>query len=414
MLDTLRTNQDRLLADLSSLAQIGGTPDGGVNRPALSDTDLEARRWFREQAEEAGLAVRQDGAGNISAVLESSSPDARTIILGSHLDSVPNGGRFDGALGVVAALEVLRTLKEVALNLPHHLEAINFTDEEGTWRGLLGSRGLAGKLTEDDLTFPREGQQSAFEARLAAAGLTWTGLLNAGRDPATIKAWVEVHIEQGTRLEESGLAIGPVTGIVGIENHWLTFTGRADHAGTTPLNRRRDALQGAAAFIGRARDLIRRDFPGGVVTCGIVKALPGAFNIVPERADLSVEFRHSDGQTLTGMRQALQALAREIAEEEALAVKFERHAMHPPAPMHPAVIEAIEQAANSMGLGSKRLASYAGHDSQVMAHITQAGMFFVPSVGGLSHSPREFTRDEDCVNAGNVLLHTALILAETN
>lgn len=410
MTDDLRISEERLLADLVDLAQIGATSEGGVTRTALSDADIEARRWFRERAEREGFAVQEDGIGNVSAVLACSDPDAQTVMCGSHLDSVPNGGRYDGSLGVAAALEVLRTVQEAGLSLPVHLEATSFTDEEGTWGGLLGSRGLAGRLTEEDFAHPRGGKE-VFEARMAAAGLSREGALSARRDPQTIKAWVEVHIEQGPRLEEARLPIGVVTGIVGIASYWLTFKGRADHAGTTPMDRRQDAMRGVAEFVRQSRELVVNRFEGGVVNCGVVEALPGAFNIVPAEARLSLEFRHSDPNLLEAMREALLNLALHVVEVEGLSLEVDYVGMHPPAPMHRDVIAAIEETCEMLGLSTTRMTSYAGHDTQAMAEITRAGMFFVPSVGGASHSPRELTRDEDCANAGNVLLHTVLRLA---
>lgn len=410
IVETLRINGERMLADLEALAQIGSTPDGGVNRPALSDADLQARRWFRARAEADGFEVRQDGCGNVSVLLPSTNPDAQIVMCGSHLDSVPNGGRFDGALGVVAALEVLRTIREAGLTLPHHVEAMNFTDEEGTWAGLLGSRALAGHLTPDELENPR-GDLETFKARLEAAGLSRETALRSRRSPAAIRAWVEVHIEQGTRLEEAETPVGVVTGIVGIASYWLTFIGRADHAGTTPLDRRLDALRGLGEFLRQSRELVMNRFPRGVYNCGIVEVSPGAFNIVPERVRVALEFRHSDPGKLEAMREALLSLALHVVEVERLGLEVEAKGIHQPAPMHRDVVTAIESACNALGLKHLELASYAGHDSQVMASITRAGMFFVPSVGGASHSPRELTLEEDCINAGNVLLHSVLKLA---
>jgi N-carbamoyl-L-amino-acid hydrolase len=408
----LRVDGERLLADLAALAAIGGTPDGGVDRPALSEADLEARRWFRANAEAAGLEVRQDGAGNLSAVLPAAHPESglQTILCGSHLDSVPKGGRFDGALGVVTALEVVRTLKETGIGLPVNIEAMNFSDEEGTWISLFGSRAITGMLNEDTLNNPKGGSQ-AFEARLAAAGLTKAGALASTRDPSMIKAWVECHIEQGTRLEESGSAIGIVSGVVGIAMYWLTFVGRADHAGTTPMDKRIDALRGVAAFVSQARELVINRFPLGVCNCGTVEVEPGAHNIVPERARLALEFRHNDPGALDAMREALINLALHVVEVEGLSLEVEQIGVHEPALTDREVTAAIEAACQQLGLSTVHMPSYAGHDTQNMAAITQAGMFFVPSVEGASHSPREFTPDEDCINAGNVLLHTVLGLA---
>lgn len=411
MSSTLRINPDRLLADLTDLARIGATAEGGVHRPALSDADLAARAWLRDRAEAAGLTVRADGAGNLSAILPADDPAAPSVLCGSHLDSVPYGGRFDGSLGVVAALETLRTVKEAGLGLPVTLEAVSFTDEEGTWSGLFGSRALAGQLHAEDFEQPRGGRE-AFEARLAAAGLTRESVLAARRDPAAIRAWAEVHIEQGTRLEEAGVPIGVVTGIVGIASYWLTFIGRADHAGTTPLDRRLDALRGVVEFVRQSRELVAKRFPHGVMNCGAVETRPGAFNIVPERARLALEFRHHDAARLEAMREALLSLALHVVEVEGLQVEVEQVGLHPPASLHRDVVGAVERACEALNLPSVRLPSYAGHDTQVMAGITRAGMFFVPSVGGASHSPRELTREEDCVNAGNVLLHAVLGLAQ--
>ncbi len=408
----LKINGERLLAEMAALAEIGATPDGGVNRPAFSEADLEARSWFRATAEDAGLEFRQDGAGNLSAVLPADHPESgpQTILCGSHLDSVPKGGRYDGALGVVTALEVVRTLKESGIGLPVNVEAMDFSDEEGTWISLFGSRAVTGMLNEETLNKPKGGSQ-AFEARLAAAGLTKAGAIASKRDPSMIKAWVECHIEQGTRLEESGSAIGIVSGVVGIAMYWLTFIGRADHAGTTPMDRRLDALRGVASFVGQSRELVINRFPMGVCNCGTIEVEPGAHNIVPERAKLALEFRHNDPGVLDAMREALINLALHVVEVEGLRLEVEQIGLHEPALTDREVSTAIESACQRLGLSCIHMPSFAGHDTQNMATITQAGMFFVPSVEGASHSPREFTPDEDCINAGNVLLHTILGLA---
>jgi len=406
----LTVNARRLLDDLRDLSRIGATPEGGVHRPALSAADLEARAWFRARAEAAGLICRQDGAGNLSAVLPAADPAARTLLCGSHLDSVPDGGRFDGALGALAALEALRTVREAGLRLPVHLEAISFTDEEGAHVSLLGSRAAAGLLTEADLDHPHS-SPAAFAGALERAGLRREELLAARRDPATLLGYLELHIEQGSRLEEAGLDIGVVTAIVGIRSFWLTFSGQAAHAGTTPLPLRRDALRGAAAFITRAAEIASAGFPPGTVTCGQVEVAPGAFNIVPGRARLALEFRHPAAETLAEMEAALFALARECAAAHGLEVAFTSVGGIEPAAFDPDAAAAIETAAGGLGLRCTRLVSFAGHDAQAMRAITPAAMLFVPSAGGLSHQPGEHTRDAYVINGANTLLHTLLILA---
>jgi N-carbamoyl-L-amino-acid hydrolase len=407
----LRIKTDRLLNDLASLAQIGRTPDGGVNRPALSAADLEARRWFRARAQEAGLTVQQDGIANVSASLPAAAGAGPVVMIGSHTDSVPNGGRYDGALGVVAALEAVRTIKEAQLALPCNLEVMSFTDEEGRWGSMLGSRGLAGRLNAGDFSHPRGGKD-AFAAAMKAAGITRGSATDAKRAAGTIKAWVEVHIEQGTRLEEAGNAVGIVTGIAGIASYWLTFKGRADHAGTTPVDRRFDALRGVSEFVRQSRDLVMNRFSGGMINCGMVEVPGGAFNIVPERARLALEFRHHEAHMLDAMREALLSMALHVVEVEGLGLEVEQVGFVEPVTLDRDIHAAIESACETVGLKHMHLPSYAAHDTQIMAGLTRAGMFFVPSAGGTSHSPREFTSDEDCVNAANVLLHTVLKLAE--
>jgi len=409
----LSINADRLLDDLDTLSRIGAAPDGGVSRPALSGADLEARDWFRARAEEAGLDVRQDGAGNLSAVLPCRDPAARTLLVGSHLDSVPNGGRFDGALGALCGLEITRRLKESGQALPVHVEAISFTDEEGTWLGLLGSRAAAGVLERADLERARGGVE-AFERALGRIGTDLDGVLGAARRGAEHAGFVEVHVEQGTRLESLGLPIGVVTSIVGIRWHRLRFLGEAAHAGTTPLSQRRDALRGTCAFVQQASEHVKAAFTPGVMNCGHLELAPGAFNIVPARAELALEIRHGAEADLDRMQRELLALGRACARDYGLGFEAEWASLIPAAPLDERVVSALERAAEKHGLGHKRLLSFAGHDTQSMSRIMPSGMFFVPSAGGVSHNPKEFTEPEDCVHAGNVMLAAVLELADGN
>ncbi len=407
----LTINSQRLLDNLTALAAIGATPEGGVNRPALSAPDVEARAWFRAQIEAAGLHDKEDGAGNLSALLPCDTPDAQTVLFGSHLDSVPHGGRFDGALGSLAALEVLRTVKEAGLHLPVHLEAVAFTDEEGAHISLMGSRAIAGDLSAEELAHPHS-SAAAFDAGLLRAGLTREGILSARRDPASLAGYVELHIEQGTRLEEASTDIGVVTAIVGIRSWWLRFNGQAAHAGTMPLPKRQDALWGAADFILQAKELVMKQFAPGTVNCGMIEAAPGAFNIVPGEVRLSLEFRHGDLATLDAMQAALLPLAESVAHKYGLSVEIQPASHTAPALMDEAVVQAIKGAADALGLSHTRLLSFAGHDAQAVRLIAPGAMLFVPSVAGISHNPHEFTRNKDVVNGANVLLHAVLALAE--
>lgn len=403
----LQVNAARLQADFEALSAIGRTPAGGVDRPALSPAHLQARQWFHQQALTAGLEFAVDSAGNHSAVLRSEHPHARTLLLGSHLDSVPDGGRYDGALGVLAALEVLRTIQEAGLQLPVHLEAIDFTDEEGTLIGLLGSAALAGALHAEQLQAPRGGRERLLEG-LQRASLTERGLLAAQRDPNTLTGYLELHIEQGPRLIKAGAQIGVVTGIVGIASYQLTFTGRADHAGTTPLADRLDAAQGAASFIVHARQRVMGDFPGCVANVGWMRFEPGAFNIVPAAARLGMEYRAAEASTFEYLGQALLGLAEQEATQLGLGLEVQPLGTHQPAPMDARLQKAICQSAEALGLSHIQLPSGAGHDAQMLAAICPAAMIFIPSQGGASHSPREFSEWQDCLNGANVLLQTTL------
>ena len=406
-----KINRDRFLKLMDEQATFGATEAGGVSRPALSVEDIQIRDWFKQQVEANQLEYAIDGAGNQTARLASANPDAKTLIIGSHFDSVPNGGRFDGALGVVAAFEAMLSIKDAGVELPFHLEVINFTDEEGTLMGLTGSRAMVGLLTHDALHNPKCGREH-FDASLARANLTHEGMLNATRDPESLLGYVEVHIEQGTRLEEAGLNIGVVNSIVGIRSYWMTFIGEAAHAGTKPMDKRRDAFWGAATFAMRTKDAIMADFHPGVVNFGKIELKPGAFNIVPNTARIAVEFRHGNVNELDAMQTAIIEQARLAADEFGLELEMEGGEGISPAPMSDSFVQAVEQASDNLGLSHKQMLSFAGHDAQSLAIVTDAVMFFVPSVDGISHNPKEYTKPDDCVNAANVMLHAVLEIAK--
>jgi hydantoinase/carbamoylase family amidase len=403
-----RVDPDAMRADFAALAAIGATPEGGVDRPSLGAAHLAARRWFRERAAAAGLETHVDAAGNHSAILPGRGP---AILLGSHLDSVPNGGRYDGALGVVAALHVLLAVQAAGGEPPVTLEAIDFTDEEGTLVGLLGSRALAGTLDAETLRSPRGGR-AALLAGLERAGLHENRLASARRDPASLAGYLELHIEQGPVLERAGVPIGVVTSIVGARSFSLLLRGEAGHAGTTPMDARRDAGLAAAAFMLAAEELVGRDFAGCVATVGDLRLEPGSFNVVAGAARVSLEFRSDDPATLDELEGALLDAARREAEARRVDLDVTPVGRWEPTPLDPGVCDAVERAAEELGLASLRLRSGAGHDAQALAAVTPAGMIFVPSVRGTSHDPGELTAWDDCVNGANVLLGAALALAD--
>lgn len=397
-------------ADFDMLARIGGLDNGGVNRLALSPEDIEARSWFANRMEDGGLCIFDDDAGNLSGRLASRHPGARTLLVGSHLDSVPNGGRFDGALGMIAALECARTIQEAGIDLPVHLEVIDFTDDEGCWRSLFGVRALVGLLNEEDIQ-DSTADNAPFRAALRRAGIEPRTVFNATRDPQTIAGYLELHIEQGSRLERLQKDIGVVTGIVGRTTYKLTFHGQAGHSGTTDMYRRRDALRGAALFITRAHDAIRARYGDGVFNCGNIDVEPGAFNVIPSLARLTVECRHVQPGLLAEMETEILRLARECAAAHALTVEIEKTAHMPAANMDEGVMQAIEAACERRGCSSMRLASFSGHAPQITSTIAPSGMIFIPSVDGISHHPNEYSHWEDVERGTQVLLDTLLMMA---
>ena len=407
-----RISEDRFQRDFEELAAIGATPDGGVDRAALSEPHLEARKWFLAKAGQAGLETRIDAAGNHIAIARTGSePKPRSLLLGSHLDSVPQGGRFDGALGVTAALEVLRVIAEENIALPFDVELYDFTDEEGRFVGLMGSQALAGLLTPAQLQTPGK-DRGLFHEALDRAGMDVSRILEAARDPGSLAGYLELHIEQGLRLVEAEADLGIATSIVGIRSFRLHFIGRADHAGTTPLDKRFDAGLGASAFNLAAHQHVGRNHPGCVVTVGNMEFSPGAFNVVPKGVGVALEFRAETEEELDALESEILSLAAEQAQVFSLALEIDRLERAAPVRMDPGFQGAVAKASETLGLRSLPLSSGAGHDAQSLAQVCPAGMIFIPSIGGFSHSARESSEWSDCVKGANALLHTVLALAD--
>lgn len=405
-----KINQSRLLGNLSILAKIGRTPDNGVSRPAFSAADLAGRKWFEDYVSKAGFEYQIDGAANQSAILRSSNPSAKTLLIGSHLDSVPNGGQYDGSLGILVGLEVMETLKKRGEDLPFHIEVINFTDEEGQVLGEFGSMAITGELTKEKLHSPRGGVARLRDG-MERLEITEESALNAIRPQERFIGYLEVHIEQGKRLEENGIDIGVVSSIVGNRSARLIFTGQAAHAGTTPMAQRRDALWGCVEFVNQGRQLVMEQFTPGVFNVGSIDIKPNAFNIVPGKATLNLEFRHGTEAILDQMQAGLYGLAQESASKYGLELEIVPADVIRAAPSAEIMMSAIEQGATRLDLKHRRMLSFAGHDTQTMAPYIPSAMYFVPSVDGISHNPKEYTHPQDCVNAGDVMLNTVLVLA---
>jgi N-carbamoyl-L-amino-acid hydrolase len=355
---------------------------------------------------EAGLETAIDPAGNLLGRRAGSSPEARPLILGSHIDSVPEGGNYDGDVGSLAAIEVAQTLSEAGHTLRHPLLVAIWCDEEG---GLTGSRAFVGDIGPSELREPgRDGVPLA--DKLRRIGGDPERLEQARQAPGSVAGYLELHIEQGGTLDERGVPIGVVLGIVGIHHYDVTLTGFANHAGTTPMDRRRNALL-AASELTLAVDRIVRGVPGRQVgTVGRLLVSPGAPNVIPGEVKLTVELRDLDMAKVESLWSAILAEGRRLAERHGVALEFVRRYASASALTEPRLRAVIAEAARGLGLGTLELPSGAGHDAQELARIAPVGMIFVPSRGGISHSPREFTRPEDVENGANVLLQSLLRL----
>jgi len=370
---------------------------------AFSEADLKGRAFFMNRMEEAGLAVRIDVAGNIVGRREGSVEGVPPIVIGSHLDSVPNGGRYDGALGAAAGLECAAVLEEAGVTLRHSLEVIIFTDEEG---GLIGSKALVGELEAKTLEIMTPGGFSVREGIVAAGGDP-SRLGEAARRKGDIAAYLEIHIEQGGVLDGKGIPVGIVEGIVGIARWEVVIDGFANHAGTTPMDQRRDALLAAAHLIAAVNRVVTERPGRQVGTVGRIRVEPGAVNVIPGRAEMSLELRDLDADKIHGIFERIKEEAGKIAVNTGTKIGFtaiEERTL--PALTDERIRGVIEEAAEELGLASLRMPSGAGHDAQSIARIAPIGMIFIPSAGGISHSPLEFSRPEDVRNGASVLLET--------
>ena len=401
-----RVNGARLNAHLAEIARIGRTAEGGAMRVAYSEADREARAYVTELMRRARLEPRVDVAGNIVGRRAGRDASRKPILFGSHVDSVRHGGHYDGPVGTLGAIEVAQTLGELGVVTRHPLEVTVWQNEEG---GLYGSTAVALGLS------PKELANVSRSGKPIADGIRFLGgdparLVEVRRRRGDIAGYLELHIEQGGTLERERVAIGVVEGIVGIGQWEVTVTGFANHAGTTPMDRRQDALVAGARFVEMV-NRVARETPGRQVgTVGRIQAFPGATNVIPGRVVLSLELRDLDAAKIRSLYERITGEARRIGESSGTTFAFTELHANVPAPSDPRVRAMIEQAARGLGLSTKVMPSGAGHDAQTMATLGPMGMIFVPSVGGISHSPKEFSRPEDITNGANVLLHTLLRL----
>lgn len=404
----IRIDIERLKRDLEELGRIGRDERGGVNRPSFSPADLEARAWLEKKIEEAGLCYRQDGAGNQFGRLECAG---KTVMAGSHIDTVPNGGMFDGAVGVLAALECARRISEEKVPLTKALEVASFTDEEGNLVGdFLGSRAFMGLVDEDEVRNGRTSFGVPFSDVLKRTGFTADGILGARKDRPDLEAYLELHIEQGPVLEDEGVPIGIVERIAGKHYRQCAYIGESGHAGTTPLELRHDAFLGLADLALRATQLVATRYYGSVLTVGRAALHPGSFSVIPGRADFTLEFRSSSAEAMAAIEREVFALAEDIAATRGLTFISKIVDKTAPVTVAPRLVSLIEEECRSLGYPSMKMTSGAGHDAQIIAAACDSGMIFIPSPDGISHSPGERVDWADLEKGANVLLRTLLSL----
>lgn len=401
----LTVNGKRIENRIFELAKFGVDEKGRGYRVAYTKGDVEGRAWFMELMQKAGLNPSIDAAGNIIGKRNGKNPSLKPIAFGSHIDMVPDGGNYDGTLGSIAALEVIEILNENKVTTEHPLEVIIFGNEEG---GTIGSKAMVGEITADGLKQKSQSGLTMAEG-IKAIGGNPDNIQSCIRNKGDIHAWVELHIEQGGILEKENIQIGVVEGIVGIVHWEVTVEGFANHAGATQMNMRQDALLAASKFIIAVKEVITSVKGTQVGTVGKIAVQPGAYNVIPGKVVLGLEIRDLSAGKIEMLFTEIEKRAATIAASSKTKISFERQANESkPALTDKKLQQLIHTTARSLGYSTKFMQSGAGHDSQHMAAIAPAAMIFIPSSGGISHSPKEFSTATDMANGANVLLQTIL------
>ncbi|HWV83744.1 MAG TPA: Zn-dependent hydrolase [Hyphomicrobiaceae bacterium] len=406
----LRIDGKRLWDSLMEMAKIGATPKGGVNRLTLTDLDRQSRDLFGDWCRAAGCTIAIDKMGSMFARRAGADDSLPPVLIGSHLDTQPTGGKFDGALGVMAALEVVRSLNDLDIKTRHPIEICMWTNEEGSRfaPAMIGSGVFAGVLTLEEALATTDPEGKAFGEELDRVG--YSGPEKVGGRP--IHALFELHIEQGPILEEEGIDIGIVTAANGQKWYEITLTGVESHAGPTPMNRRKDALVGAARIVELVNKIGHDHDPSACATCGMVEVYPNSRNVIPGRVFITVDFRHPDGEKLISMDKALRAGLEEIAARTGVTAEIKMVADFPPQPFETSCVAAVRNAAKKLGYSTRDITSGAGHDAVYIARVAPAAMIFTPCIGGISHNESEDMTPEWAAAGTDVLLHAVLEKAE--
>ena len=407
---TIHIDSHRLNDSLKKLGDIGSSPTG-MQRLAYSNEDIEGRRYVTRLMSESGLKVRIDTAGNIIGRREGSDSRLPVIAMGSHTDTVPNGGKYDGALGVLGAIETIKTLNESCLVIRHPIEVVNFSNEEGTGssRWLYGSRAMAGLLTPEDIGADTK-QRQAISEKLEKIGGNLDSIEASIRNSGEIRAYLELHVEQGPILYEFGIQIGLVTAITGKIALKICLSGVANHAGTTPMDGRRDPLLAASYIIQQVNKIAKLDHICRVATVGNLEVNPGQGSVIPGRVTLDVEFRDVEMKKMEVAESNFKDYSRLLEEQFGVSIDIERYGSTQPQEVASFIKTNMELAAKELEFTVLDMPSGAGHDAQAIAHLTEVGMIFIPSLHGISHSPEEYSSPQDCANGTNVLLRSLIAI----
>lgn len=406
----MHTNLDRIRNDIEMLSRFNSSKGEGLTRFSLTEEDRGAREYLRSELKKIGLKVYEDAAGSLFGRLDGADPEAPVIMIGSHFDSVKNGGNFDGPAGIVAALEVMRVLKERKHGLIYPVEFVAMIEEEGGrfGSGVFGSRAMTGKVRYEDLTRNKDEAGISMAEAFEAFGFDPRRIGEAARMPGEIKAFIELHIEQGPVLEKENIDVGLVDFIVGISEFRVSMKGRPDHAGTTPMHLRKDALGAASEIIVEIAGYARDAGEDTVATVGVLEVQPGAANIVPGEVRFTVDIRSRSASSIAFVRKAIEKKLEDLAGRRGVQYGIEEMLEVSPVTMSPMFLDSFERQAKKIGFTYKKMTSGAGHDAMVMASIAPAGLVFVPSKDGRSHCPEEWT-DYDALQKGIELICHSII-----
>jgi len=403
--------KQRIEDHIEKISHFTATPGKGTTRLTYSQEDLQTRNYIKEKMRESGLKVREDGYGNIFGKLEGTLKDAPSVMVGSHFDSVPNGGAYDGPAGVVAALEVAELFVKNKLNPKYPLEIVALVEEEGSrfGGGLMGSRGMVGLLSDDDFRCLTDKDGITTEKAMVKIGLDPT--LERRRDPKSMKAFLELHIEQGPILEEKQIPIGVVEAIVGLTQLEVTVEGQAGHAGTTPMDRRTDALVSAAKIVGQLPELAAEESDGTVVTVGRLNVFPNGANVIPDKVVFSVDIRSGKETNVLNVIEKTKSLITSF-NENGLKTSVEELLYIQPKELNEGIRSLLKEKSEELQIPYCSINSGAGHDAMVFSDYTDVGMLFIPSKNGLSHCPEEWSDSEDIAKAVRIFYETAKSLTE--